>query len=125
VLEGEEIPAEKNGLLILTQLDVVQVEALPRDLPDQFVVDATGLENEGDRLHVSDIKVPEGVTILAEPEASLAVVEMPRDQVAEADAAQAALAEDQETPAEEEGEAPEAESSEETPEEGEDKPAES
>jgi large subunit ribosomal protein L25 len=113
ILTGEEIPAEKAGLLILTQLDTVQVEALPRDLPDQLTVDATSLAEEGDRLHVSDIKAPAGVTILADPEASLAVVEMPRDQVAEADAAAAALAEDA-GPADEEGE----EKAEETTEEG-------
>lgn len=95
VLEGEEIPAEKKGLLILTQADTVTVEALPKDLPDKLVVDATRLEDEGDHLYVSDLRVPDGVTILTEPETSLAVVEMPRDQVAEADAAAAALAEDQ------------------------------
>jgi large subunit ribosomal protein L25 len=102
VLEGEEIPAEKQGLLILTQLDVVKVEALPKDLPDQLFVDATKLAEVGDRLHVSDLKAPAGVTILAEPDASLAVVEMPRDQVAEADAAAASLADDADKPAEEE-----------------------
>ena len=128
LLEGEEIPAEKKGLLVLTQLDVIQVEAFPKDLPDQFVVDATKLEEVGDRLHVSDIKIPEGVTILTEAEASLAVVEMPKDQAAEADASAKALAEEQgapaegdEAPAEETGEEPgqEAEG------ESEDKPAES
>lgn len=108
VLEGEEIPAEKKGLLILPQLDVVQVEALPKNLPSQLVADATKLENEGDRLHVSDLKVPEDVTVLTEPDASLAVVEMPKDQIAEADAAAASLAEDQGVPGEGE-ESPEAE----------------
>jgi large subunit ribosomal protein L25 len=110
VLEGEDIPAERKGLLILTQLDTVQVEALPKDLPDQLTVDATVLENEGDHLHVSDIKAPQGVTILADADASLAVVEMPRDQAAEADAAAASLAEGQDKPeAEEAAEEPKAE----------------
>lgn len=98
VLTGEEIPAERKSLLILTQLDTVQVEALPRDLPDELTVDATKLEEVGDHLYVSDIKAPEGVTILADQEASLAVVERPKDQIAEADAA---LAEEQTVQAEE------------------------
>ena len=122
VLEGEDIPAERKGLLVLTQLDVVQVEALPKDLPDQLFVDATKLEEAGDRLHVSDIKVPAGVTLLADPEASLAVVETPRDQIAEADAAAASLAEDQGAP--EEAETPTAED-EEASADTDDKPAES
>lgn len=100
VLVGDEIPAEKKSLLILTQLDTVEVEALPRDLPDELTVDATKLEEVGDHLYVSDIKIPNGVVILTEAEASLAVVEMPKDQIAEADAAAAALAEDKESTAE-------------------------
>lgn len=110
-LTGEEIPAEKKSLLILTQLDTVEVEALPRDLPDQLTVDATTLEEVGDRLTVADIKVPSGVTILTEPETQIAVVEMPRDQIAEADAAAQSLADDAGAAAEE---AAEPEPSEET-----------
>lgn len=116
VLAGEEIPAEKKSLLVLPQLDVVEVEALPRDLPSELSVDATKLEDVGDRLHVSDIQAPKGVTILTDPDASLAVVEMPKDQIAEADAAAAALAEDQEAaPAEEQPAEEAAEPAEEQP----------
>ncbi len=116
VLAGEEIPAEKKSLLVLPQLDVVEVEALPRDLPSELPVDATKLEDVGDRLHVSDIQAPKGVTILTDPDASLAVVEMPKDQIAEADAAAAALAEDQEAaPAEEQPAEEAAEPAEEQP----------
>lgn len=102
VLTGEEIPAEKKSLLVLTQLDTVEVEALPRDLPSELSVDATTLEEVGDRLHVADIQAPKGVTVLTDPETSIAVVEMPKDQIAEADAAAAALAEGQEAPQAEE-----------------------
>ena len=94
VLVGEDIPAEKKSLLVLTQLDTVQVEALPRDLPDELTVDATTLAEVGDKLTVADIKAPSGVTILTDLEQSLAVVEMPKDQIAEADAAAASLADD-------------------------------
>jgi large subunit ribosomal protein L25 len=116
VLIGEEIPAEKVGLLILTQHETIEVEALPKDLPSRLEADATALAEVGDRLHISDLKVPEGVTVLTDPELVIAVVEMPKDQIAEADAAAAALAEDagqpeaeeetaaETTPAEEAGE---------------------
>lgn len=92
--EEVEIPAEKASLMVLKQLDHVEVEALPRNLPDEIKVDPSTLAEVGDRLTVADLKVPEGVTILAEPETQIAVVEMPRDQIAEADAAAEALAED-------------------------------
>ncbi len=93
-LVGEEIPAEKASLIILTQLDTVEVEALPNDLPDRLEVDAMVLAEVGDKLTVADIKAPAGVTIVTDPESQIAVVEMPKDQLAEANAAAEALAED-------------------------------
>jgi large subunit ribosomal protein L25 len=128
VLVGEEIPAERKGLLVLTQLDTVQIEALPRDLPDQLTIDATKLEEDGDRLLVSDIQAVDGVTILTEPETPVAAVETPRDQIAEADAAleeeKAAAGEGEEGEDEgDEGEAKDAADDGEKP--AEDKPAES
>lgn len=100
VLAGDEIPAEKKSLIVLKQLDVVEVEALPRDLPDELTIDATVLSDEGDRLTVADIKVPAGVAIMTEPEHVVATVEMPKDQIAEANAAAESLAADAGKPAE-------------------------
>lgn len=108
--EDVEIPAEKAGLLVLKQLDHVQVKALPKDLPDQLVVDPSHLAEEGEHLTVADIAVPEGVEFITSLESTLAVVEMPRDQLAEAKAAAEALAEDAAKPAEEAEGSPEAES---------------
>lgn len=104
--EDVEIPAEKKSLLVLKQLDHVQIKALPSDLPDVLYVDPSALQEVGDSLSVADLIVPSGVTVLTEPETQVAVVEMPKDQIAEADAAAAALAEDADKPeAEAEGDA--------------------
>jgi len=103
-LEGAEIPAERVSLMVLKQLDHVQVKALPKNLPDELVVDPSTLAEAGDHLTVADLKVPEGVTILTPEDASIAVVEMPKDQIAEANAAQEALAADAGTTAEPEAE---------------------
>lgn len=92
--EDVEIPAEKRSLLVLKQLDHVEVKALPRDLPDQLVVDPSSLNDVGDTLSVADIKAPSGVTIMTEPDTNIATVEMPRDQIAEANASAADLAAD-------------------------------
>jgi large subunit ribosomal protein L25 len=72
-LDGE-IPAEKVGLMVLHQLDAVQIEALPKDLPDELTVDATQLAELHDKLTVSDIKAPSGVTILTDAEHPIATV---------------------------------------------------
>lgn len=103
-LEGE-IPAEKAGLMVLTQLDSVIVEALPRNLPDSFTVDATKLVELHDKLTVADIVVPEGVTILTEMDHPIATVVETKAQMSEE-------AEVEEETAE--GEATEGETSEET-----------
>lgn len=97
-LEGE-IPAEKVGLMVLHQLDAVQVEALPKDLPDELKVDAGKLAELGDQITVADLSVPEGVTVLTDAEHPIArVVETKamiseEELAAEAEAAAAQAAE--------------------------------
>lgn len=110
-----EIPAERVSLLVLKQLDHVEVKALPRDLPDELLVDPSTLVEVGDHLTVADIKAPAGVTITTPLETQIAIVEMPKDQIAEADAAAASLAEDK--PVEAVEEQPEAEAKKESDEE--------
>jgi large subunit ribosomal protein L25 len=81
-LEGDA-PAEKVGLMVLRQLDTVQLEAFPRNLPDQLLVDASKLAELHDSITVADIEVPEGVTILTNPEHPIAVVVETPAQVSE------------------------------------------
>lgn len=78
-----EIPAEKAGLLVITPLDVVEIEALPKDLIDEIEVDASRLTEIGDKLTVADIKVPGSISLLTEPEHTIAVVEETPAQVSE------------------------------------------
>ncbi len=89
-----EIPAERASLLVLQNTDTIEVEGLPKDLIDVLEIDATGLTEAGDKLTVADIQVPSGITITTEAEHVIATVEVPKDQIAEADAAAAELAED-------------------------------
>ena len=111
VFKDVEIPAEKLSLLVLKQLDRVQVKALPKDLPDELVIDPSKLSDVGDSVSVADLEVPEGVTILTDPLSQIAIVEMPKDQVAEADKAAEELAADAGTTEEEAAEpTPEGES---------------
>jgi large subunit ribosomal protein L25 len=81
-IEGD-VPAEKVGLMVLHQLDAVQVEALPRNLPDELVVSAEGLAELHDKLTVADLTVPEGVTIITELDYPIATVVETRAQIAE------------------------------------------
>lgn len=65
--EGDEqTPAEQAGLVVLNQTEVVEVEALPRNLPEELFVDGTKLVEPGDSVTVADIEVPENVVIKTE-----------------------------------------------------------
>lgn len=85
-IEGE-IPAEKLSLMVLQNLDMVEVEAIPANLPDELFVPGSKLADVDDKVFVSDIKLPEGVEMLTDLDTMVAAVEMPKDQIAEADAA--------------------------------------
>lgn len=80
VFEGE-IPAEKAGLLVITHLSHVAAEALPKDLPDQIVLNVESLAEVNDKLSVSDLTAPTGVTILTEPETLIVSVEESKAQL--------------------------------------------
>jgi large subunit ribosomal protein L25 len=59
--------------LILQESESLEIEALPKDLPSEFAVDISVLENIGDSVTVADLDIPEGVTILTDPETPLVV----------------------------------------------------
>jgi len=59
------------------------VRALPKDLPEQIVVDVSHLEL-GKSIHLGDLKAPPGVEILGEKHLSVISVAMPRTEEEEA-----------------------------------------
>lgn len=91
-----DIPAEKVGLMVLHQLDSVEIEALPRDLPDELTVGADKLAELHDKLTVADLVVPSGVTILTDPEHPIATVVETKAMMAEEEAAETEAAEGEE-----------------------------
>jgi large subunit ribosomal protein L25 len=91
--EGDSA-AEKAGLMLLHQLETVEVEATPRNLPDEIVVSVDSLTDIGDKINVEDLQAPDGVTILTDPEHPVvAVIETPAQQSEEAEAEEAAAGE--------------------------------
>ncbi len=56
--------AEKNSLGVLVKvMHEIEIEALPKDLPHNVVVDVSTLAVLDDQIHISDIKLPKGVTM--------------------------------------------------------------
>ncbi len=63
-----ESPGAKIGGALSQVVHHVRVQAIPAELPDHLAVDISGLE-VGGLLRISDIAVPQGATILDDPEA--------------------------------------------------------
>lgn len=62
VRPGHALPAGASaGGLLEQNLHEIEVESLPQDLPEEIIVDVSGM-NLGDIIHVGDIAMPEGVT---------------------------------------------------------------
>ena len=70
---------ELDGTL-LTNLNEVEVECLPGDLPSEIAVNIEVLATFEDTITVADLKVADGVDIHAEDDASVATVTPPRSE---------------------------------------------
>lgn len=100
---GESSAVEqKLGILIQT-VSEIEVEALPMDLPEKFIIDVSKLENVGDEITVNDLSYEKGkVEIQVEEDLVLAKIEpLAQEEVAPPPAEEA---EGEEVP--EEGETP-------------------
>lgn len=86
---GEAAGVKTGGGVLEHVLFKIKVRALPKDLPEQIVVDVTNLEL-GKSIHLGDIQPPPGVEILGDRKVSVISVAMPRTEEEEAAAAEAA-----------------------------------
>jgi len=53
---------------LIQELDSLEVECLPTDIPTGFSVDVSGMASVHDVITVADLQVPEGVTVHNDPE---------------------------------------------------------
>lgn len=97
--EGNEVsPAERQGLIVLDNIEVIQVKALPKDLPDFVEYDGEKLVEVGDSVTVADLIIPSGVEVETAQDHAVATVWEPSALQAKNDAlAGEAEAEDAET----------------------------
>lgn len=72
--DNDSSPAERSGLIVLAQLDVVQVKAIPNNIPDALYYDAEKLVEVGDHITVADLKLPADVELLTDAAHAVATV---------------------------------------------------
>jgi large subunit ribosomal protein L25 len=74
---GEDAPGAKEGGVLEQVTREINVEALPRDIPDSLTLDVSGMEMN-DTLTLEALSVPDNVQLLDEPDTVLATVTPPR-----------------------------------------------
>jgi large subunit ribosomal protein L25 len=72
----------RAGGILTINFHNINVEAKPADLPENLEIDVAALEI-GDSLHIKDIDVPKGVTILDDAEEVICSVQAPRAEEVE------------------------------------------
>lgn len=80
---GEAVGVKTGGGVLEHVLFKIKVRALPKDLPEQIVVDVSHLEL-GKSIHLGEIKAPAGVEILGDKKISVISVAMPKTEEEEA-----------------------------------------
>ncbi len=109
VLVGTSVAAADLGGILLQQLDSLDVEALPLDIPTRIEADVSVLEALDTSIHVRDLPFPANVTVLTDGDVAVASVSAPRITEEEAEAAAAEEEAAAAPAAEEEAPAPTAE----------------
>ena len=81
-----ESPAVKNlGGILVKVAHEITVEALPKDLPHEIIVDISSLIDFDSQIKASDLKLPQGVTLVTEEDQDevIAMVDTPREETEE------------------------------------------
>jgi large subunit ribosomal protein L25 len=82
VLVGTPEGVRLEGGVLDQTLREIEIEVDPSSIPDHVEYDVTNMVI-GDSVHISDLKVPEGVEVLDDPETSVAVLAAPRAVIEE------------------------------------------
>jgi large subunit ribosomal protein L25 len=75
---GVSVAVKDYDAVLVHNLDSLQVECLPGDLPEQIDVDISVLDRPGESIRVKDLQVSDKVTVLDDPETTVAVATFAR-----------------------------------------------
>ncbi len=75
-------PAEKKGLVLVRVTSEIEVEALPQDIPHDFSIDLSGLEESGHAIYVKDLKVSPKVKVKTPADMAIVTVTEPKKEEA-------------------------------------------
>jgi large subunit ribosomal protein L25 len=78
VLENEPLDVKTGDGLLVQSLHEIEISALPAEMPEHITVDISHLTLDGPAIHISEITVPAGITILTTGDEAIAAVNKPK-----------------------------------------------
>jgi large subunit ribosomal protein L25 len=88
VLHGIAPAVKEYSAVIVTNLNEVEVEALPNDLPERIDLDISILTDVGSGIYVRDLDLPAEVEILADPDEAIVIATSTVEEVFEEETAE-------------------------------------
>lgn len=76
-LTGESPAIKDFGGILIKNINEIEVEGFPQDLPHDFTLDISVLKNIKDQLTIADLKVPAGIELKAKPEEIIVLIQEP------------------------------------------------
>ena len=70
---GVSTAVKDYNAVLVKNLEELEVECLPTDLPERIDVDITALQRPGEGIRVREVKVPDTIQLLNDPETMVAV----------------------------------------------------
>jgi len=98
VLAGTDDHISELGGVIIHEMNSIEVECLPGDLPPQVEIDLAGIVEIGDSLLVSDLPQFEGVTYMSQPDDVVVTSSYMRAEVEEEEEVEEEIFEEGEEP---------------------------
>ena len=76
-LDGDAPVVKAGDGVLVTGIDEIEVECLPKDLPERIIVDVSVLKEVGDGIYIKDLNLGADVEILTDEDEMLALVTAP------------------------------------------------
>ncbi len=77
---GESKAVRELGGMLNKEINEIAVECLPSDLVDHIDIDISNLNNLGDEIYLQDIKLPNGLSLVAETNNIVVMVMKPKEE---------------------------------------------
>ena len=77
---GESPAVKELGGIPVKNLDKIKIECLPDKLIHELEIDISQIKTFEESIHVQDLKIPEGITVMDKPDETIFLVEAPRSE---------------------------------------------